>query len=183
MLIAELDIKNFRGIRRGRVRFGTFTVLIGANNSGKTTITEALALLFGRDRLVRTLTEHDFSGSVPEPQDRIEIVATIIGFTPNDPSRHHDWFRMGRAVAKWWDPQAGSIKPSQDSGADQLACQIAFAARFDRETLEVETVRYFCDDEAEDDPFSEDATISLLPITLIKELVFFSYPRAEPGTG
>jgi predicted ATP-dependent endonuclease of OLD family len=85
MLIAELDIKNFRGIRAGRVRFGTFTVLIGANNSGKTTITEALALLFGRDRLVRTLTEHDFSGSVPEPQDRIRIVATIIGFAPNDP--------------------------------------------------------------------------------------------------
>ena len=56
MLIAELDIKNFRGIRAGRVRFGTFTVIIGANNSGKTTITEALALLFGRDRLVRTLT-------------------------------------------------------------------------------------------------------------------------------
>jgi putative ATP-dependent endonuclease of the OLD family len=45
MLIAQLDITNFRGIREGRVRFGTFTVLIGANNCGKTTITEALALL------------------------------------------------------------------------------------------------------------------------------------------
>jgi putative ATP-dependent endonuclease of OLD family len=179
MLIAELDIKNFRGIRAGRVRFGTFTVIIGANNSGKTTITEALALLFGRDRLVRTLTEHDFSGSVPEPQDRIRIVATITGFTPNDPSRHHDWFRMGRAVAKWWDPQTATLKPAKDSDADQLACQISFAARFDRETLEVETARYFYDDASEDDPFSEDSTVTSLPITLIKELGFFLVPATR----
>ncbi|HXO96695.1 MAG TPA: hypothetical protein VN857_08935, partial [Chthoniobacterales bacterium] len=37
-------------------------------------------------------------------------------------------------------------------------CQISFAARFDRETLEVETARYFYDDASEDDPFSEDST-------------------------
>jgi putative ATP-dependent endonuclease of OLD family len=179
MLITELDIRNFRGIRAGKIRFGTFSVLIGANNSGKTTITEALALLFGRDRLVRTLTEHDFSGSVPEPQDRIKIVATITGFMPNDPSRHHDWFRMGRAVVKWWDSQTGTIRPSQTSEANQLACQIAFTARFDQETLEVETVRYFYDDEADDDPFSEETTVSPFPMALIKELGFFLVPASR----
>jgi predicted ATP-dependent endonuclease of OLD family len=156
MQITELEIRNFRGIRTGRVRFSTFTVLIGANNSGKTTITEALALLLGRDRLVRSLTEHDFFGSTPQPQDRIIIIATVTGFTSDNPERHHDWFRMGRAVAKWWDPAAGLLKPIKGSDADKLACQIAFAAQTARETLEVETARYFYDDANLDDPFNDE---------------------------
>jgi putative ATP-dependent endonuclease of the OLD family len=182
MLIAQLDITNFRGIREGRVRFETFTVLIGANNCGKTTITEALALLFGRDRLVRALTEHDFFGSMPQTQDRIQIVATITGFNPNDPSRYLDWFRMGRAIPKWWNPQTATLKPNQESDTDQLACQICFTARFDRETLEVETIRCFYDDECEEDPFSEDSAITPLPIPLVREMGFFLVPR-EPNLG
>src|SRR5262245_55704124 len=61
--IAKLEIKNFRGIREGVVRFSPHTVLVGPNNCGKTTVIEALALLFGRDRMIRQLTEHDFYGS------------------------------------------------------------------------------------------------------------------------
>ena len=70
MQIADLRIENFRGIRAGHVRFGPHTVFIGPNNCGKTTVIEALALLFGRDRMVRTLTEHDFFGGDPQPADR-----------------------------------------------------------------------------------------------------------------
>jgi hypothetical protein len=40
-------------------------MLRGGNNSGKSTVVEALTLLFGRDRLIRDLTEHDFYGSDP----------------------------------------------------------------------------------------------------------------------
>ena len=45
MKIVRLDIEGFRGIRSGRVHFGDFTVLIGANNCGKTTVVEAIAHL------------------------------------------------------------------------------------------------------------------------------------------
>ena len=72
MKVALLEIENFRGVRTGKVWFRDHTVLIGPNNSGKTTIVEALALVLGRDRLVRTLTEHDFFGSSPRPGDRIK---------------------------------------------------------------------------------------------------------------
>ena len=65
MRVALLSIENFRGIRSGKVQFRDHTVLVGPNNSGKTTIIEALALVLGRDRLVRDLTEHDFFGSNP----------------------------------------------------------------------------------------------------------------------
>jgi putative ATP-dependent endonuclease of OLD family len=80
MQIVDLSIENFRGIKSGRIRFGPHTVFVGPNNCGKTTIMEALALLFGRDRMVRSLTEHDFYGSNPQPIDRIRLLATIIDF-------------------------------------------------------------------------------------------------------
>jgi len=46
--IFSLDLKDFRGIRRiekGPIKLAKFNVLIGKNNSGKTSVLEALALL------------------------------------------------------------------------------------------------------------------------------------------
>ena len=57
MYIDSIEIKNFRGIKKGKIRFGKHSVIIGPNNCGKTTIIEALALLLGRDQMVRHLTE------------------------------------------------------------------------------------------------------------------------------
>lgn len=46
-MIKELFLKNFRGIKSGRLEdFAQVSILIGPNNSGKTTILEALYLLF-----------------------------------------------------------------------------------------------------------------------------------------
>jgi hypothetical protein len=178
MQIAELRIENFRGIREGRVRFGPHTVLIGPNNSGKTTVIEALALLFGRDRLVRTLTEHDFYGGNPQPPDRLRLIATISGFPTNDPNEHSDWFRNDRAVVKWLDPTTGDIHAARENAAWQLCCQIAFAARFDRPSLEVETARYFHDDDAANDIFADDIWTPV-PAALIREIGFFLVPASR----
>ena len=103
MQIEKLQIANFRGIREGTDQFAPHTVLVGSNNCGKTTVVEALALLFGRDRMIRQLTEHDFFGSNPQPADRIRLVATVIGFEEDEPAQHADWFRDDRAIglARW----------------------------------------------------------------------------------
>ena len=85
MRVVSLKIENFRGIRSGFVCFGKHPVLVGDNNTGKTTLIEALALVLGRDRLVRELTEHDFYGSCPQPANRIKVIATIAGFQADDP--------------------------------------------------------------------------------------------------
>ena len=47
MFVNSLNIKEFRGIKycKGRIKFSNFTVIIGRNNSGKSTILEALSLL------------------------------------------------------------------------------------------------------------------------------------------
>jgi len=176
MKIVRLDISGFRGVEEGKILLNDFTVLIGANNCGKTTVVESLALLLGRDRLVRSLTEHDFFGSNPAVADRIKIVATVSGFLHNDPEQNHDWFRVGRASEKWFDPVSGNLSPAPTEAATELACQIAFCARFDHHTLEPESIRYFYDDEQAADPFADDAAITLIPVSLIKELGLFLVP-------
>ncbi|MGR9281436.1 ATP-dependent nuclease [Rhizobium johnstonii] len=178
MQIAKLEIENFRGIRQGVVRFSPHTVLVGPNNCGKTTVIEALALLFGRDRMVRQLTEHDFHGSNPQPADRIRLVATVIGFQGDDPAQHMDWFREDRGIVKWWNPEDGTVMPARNNPAWQLACQVAFAARFDRPSLEVETIRYFHDDDAVGDVFADESATAF-SARLIRDIGFFLVPAAR----
>jgi putative ATP-dependent endonuclease of OLD family len=178
MQVAKLEISNFRGIQEGEICFRDHTVLVGPNNCGKTTVIEALALLFGRERMIRRLTEHDFHGSNPAPADRIKLVATITGFTDDNPGHHLDWFRDDRGVVKWFDPVTGNVHPNRDDTGWELACQVAFAARFDRSSLEVETLRFFYDDEAMGDVFVEENAI-LFPSRLVREMGFFLVPASR----
>lgn len=178
MQIAELKIENFRGIREGVIRFSPHTVLVGSNNCGKTTVIEALALLFGRDRMIRQLTEHDFHGSDPQPADRIRLIATVIGFEGDDPAQYMDWFRDDRGIVKWWNPVDGLVMPARTEPSWRLACQVAFAARFHRPSLEVETIRYFHDDDAMGDVFAEESA-TLFPARLIRDIGFFLVPASR----
>ena len=178
MPIADLRIENFRGIRTGHIRFGAHTVFIGPNNCGKTTVIEALALLFGRDRMVRSLTEHDFFEGDPQPADRIRLVATIIDFDGDEPADHTDWFRDDRGVIKWWNPATGAVSAMRDDPTWRLACQIGFSARFDRPSLEVETARYFHDDDAMADVFVDEVWTAV-PARLIRDIGFFLVPASR----
>jgi putative ATP-dependent endonuclease of OLD family len=62
MRVARLTIENFRGIKNAVILLPKHGVLIGDNNTGKTTILEALDLVLGPDRLNRQppIDEHDF---------------------------------------------------------------------------------------------------------------------------
>lgn len=62
MRIVHLKIENFRGIKQASLLLPKHGVLIGDNNTGKTTILEALDLVLGPDRLNRqpSIDEHDF---------------------------------------------------------------------------------------------------------------------------
>jgi putative ATP-dependent endonuclease of OLD family len=175
--LASLSIRGFRGIREADLSLNEHNLFIGANNCGKTTVIEALALLFGRDRMVRTLTEHDFYGGDPGPTDRIRLTATIVGFRDNDASRHTDWFGPDRAVPKWIHEVTGKLLSEPSSAKSQLACQIGFAARFDRPSLEVDTVRYFVDD-ADVDIFVDESYLAV-PSRLLRELGFFLIPASR----
>jgi hypothetical protein len=62
MRVARLTIKNYRGIKQAVILLPKHGVLIGDNNTGKTTVLEALDLVLGPDRLSRQppIDEHDF---------------------------------------------------------------------------------------------------------------------------
>jgi putative ATP-dependent endonuclease of OLD family len=172
MRVADLAIHNFRGVSEGYLRFNKHVVLVGSNNTGKTTVIEALTLLLGRDRLIRDLTEHDFFGSDPMPDDRIKLIATITGFEGDDPNQHSEWFRDGRAVPKWLDETTGTVNPLPTETATRLCCQLGVQAYFDRLSLTVEVVRYFHDHDREIDPFDGDSPVAV-PSRLIQQFGFF----------
>ena len=62
MRVSRITIANFRGISSATILLPNHAVLIGDNNTGKTTILEALDLALGPDRLNRMppVDEHDF---------------------------------------------------------------------------------------------------------------------------
>lgn len=172
MKIYKLEIENFRGIKQGKIIFGEHPVFIGANNTGKTTVIEALALLLGRGKLIRELSEHDFYGSNPQPADRIKLVVTITDFPGNDVDHNTHWFRDGRAIPKWLNKEDGNLYSTPGNENWTLCCQIAGQAFFDRESMSVDFIRYFHDHDEPIDPFDEDSPIPV-PGFLIRELGFF----------
>jgi putative ATP-dependent endonuclease of OLD family len=60
--ICRLNIENFRGVKSSTIHLPKHAVLLGDNNTGKTTIFEAIDLVLGPDRLGRVpcVDEHDF---------------------------------------------------------------------------------------------------------------------------
>lgn len=155
MRVSQIELRNFRGIQHGRITLPAHAVLLGANNSGKTTIVESLALLFGRDRMVRPVSDWDFHGGAPKPDSRFHIIATIIDFPTDDPKILPGWF-VGEHAARpvWWhaDTEAVSFEADPPDGA-LLAAQVALTGRYDDETCEFELARYFYDGEC--DPFTD----------------------------
>jgi len=82
MKLKTFQIENFRGITNLRVELDTTTVLIGENNSGKTTVLEALYTCMNRglSRRASPFSEYDFhlASADAEPADAPALVLTFI---------------------------------------------------------------------------------------------------------
>ena len=84
MRIVRVHIENFRGIKLADIHFEGTTVLLGDNNTGKSTVLEAIELAIGADRLARTqaIDEHDFYGgnyrAVENQPPKIIVVEVVI---------------------------------------------------------------------------------------------------------
>lgn len=171
MRICQLELKDFRGIQKGKVVLPKHTVLLGANNAGKSTIVEALALLFGRERMVSPISDWDFYNGSPQPDSRFYIIATVTDFVSNEPSEVPDWF-IGDNVALpiWWNNKTLTFSTTTDQpDGTILATQIAMAGRYDDETCEFETIKYFY--HGESDPFADGC--SLVSWRLLREVGLF----------
>src|ERR1700757_4790221 len=140
MRIAQIDFAGFRGLKTGRVIFPTHSVLLGANNVGKTALVEAIALVFGRERVNPQLSDWDFFGGWPQPNSRFTIICTVTDFATDNPRDFPNWFAAeSSAQPVWWHENTGTITCESDcpSGAT-LAAQVALCGRYDEEDCEFE---------------------------------------------
>ena len=79
MKIAELEIKNFRSVKAAKTPLTRLAVLVGRNGSGKSSILQAINILF---TLNSKITEEDFfNKNIDEP---IEIVAVFDDLTDEE---------------------------------------------------------------------------------------------------
>ncbi|WP_422155725.1 AAA family ATPase [Vreelandella titanicae] len=81
MRVSRIRIENFRGVKSAEVFLPSHGVLIGDNNTGKTTVLEALDLALGPDRLNRKppVDEHDFFKGVYIPVTVLEPAEGALG--------------------------------------------------------------------------------------------------------
>src|SRR3990172_13176498 len=102
MQICQLQIQNFRGIKTSHLIFPKHVVLIGDNNTGKSTVLEAIDLVLGPDRLNRTpvVDEHDFYLGKYQ-SDQGEVYKIIIEVTVTD--LNEDQKNKFRDYIEWWD--------------------------------------------------------------------------------
>ena len=84
MYLEQIDIVNFRGITRLSLKLDKTTVLIGENNSGKSSVLEALRICLtrGLTRRGRIFSEYDYhltgKDSHPTESDAIEITLHFV---------------------------------------------------------------------------------------------------------
>lgn len=170
MRVARIEIENFRGIRQAKLLFPKYGVLIGDNNTGKTTILEALDLVLGPDRLNRqpAIDEHDFfSGIYTQISDtppegagtesntppklgakvaeatalKIIIEATIADLTKEQKGKFGDYI-------EFWDSAADKFYDAPNpAGVDAVsiteALRVTFHGWYDKEEDDFEGATYF----------------------------------------
>ena len=118
MRVCQIELNGFRGIQSGKVTFPEHGVLFGANNAGKSSIIDALSLLFERDRMSRQLCDWDFFGGDPKPHARITIIGTLTGFAEegkDDPTNFPKWFNGNAARPVWWSPEQQMVSYDLDA--------------------------------------------------------------------
>ena len=146
MHVARVSIQNFRGISSATVRFTGTSILLGDNNSGKSTIFEALELALGPERLYRRppINEHDFYGGryLDEDGDPVPITieVTIAGLDDELESRF-------RSNIEYWDEASGEVletPPANSTGDEDMCLRVEFRGIYDAAEDEFQGQTSFC---------------------------------------
>ncbi len=176
MQVSRLTLKNCRGIKDAEINFDGHTLLIGANNVGKSTICEALELALGPDRQSQfpVVQEFDFYNAVyldekEEPIEiRIEVLLTDVTPTVEKTCRNY---------LERWDPAKRRIlangELNQVDDASLVWClRLLTIARYNKEDDEFEAATHYA--KAYDPEDEDDSRVS----RAIKRTFGFLYLRA-----
>ena len=154
MRLVNIKINNFRGIERCDLFLSDQAVLVGDNNSGKSTILEAIDLVLGPERLSRrpVIDEHDFFAGeyLDKENNPIDIVIEVILIGLSTEQQTH--FRNN---LEWWDtksesPLQGPPPEATDRDGVIPALRLGFRGYYDSEEDDFAGETYFLSPETED---------------------------------
>lgn len=172
MKIYSIAIENFRGIRSAKLVLPDHAVLIGDNNTGKSSVLEAIDLVLGPDRLNRRppVDEHDFyqgkylavaaegapEGAAPADAPKIIVEVTITGLSAEQQARFGDY-------VEWLKTSTGEFYAAPDpAGVDaadiSAALRVTFIGAYDLDEDDFDGATYFTRSFTESDtptPFSK----------------------------
>jgi putative ATP-dependent endonuclease of OLD family len=170
--IYSVAIENFRGLRATKLVLPDHAVLIGDNNTGKSSVLEAIDLALGPDRLSRRppVDEHDFyqgnylatpnaeaaEGEAPAEAPKITVEVTITNLSAEQQAR------FGGSV-EWLDTTSGVFYDSPNpAGVDaanvKAALRVTFIGAYDSDEDNFTGNTYFTRSLTEEDtptPFSK----------------------------
>ncbi|MFS2013441.1 ATP-dependent endonuclease [Azospirillum sp. CT11-132] len=153
MKIYSVEVENFRGIRSAKLVLPSHAVIIGDNNTGKSSLLEAIDLVLGPDRLNRRppIDEHDFyqgkylavpaEGATPTEAPKIIIKLTIIDLSIEQKARFGDyveWLKTGTGDF-YDDPNPNGV----DAADIAAALRVTFIGAYDSEEDDFEGATYF----------------------------------------
>jgi putative ATP-dependent endonuclease of the OLD family len=161
MRIVRLSIRNFRGIAEATLNIPKHAVLIGDNNSGKSSVIEAIDLVLGPDRINRpgAIDEHDFyAGRYLDVDDNpvpIEIEVVVVDLGPEQLHRF-------KGNVDFWDEATSSLIAGPPLAAIEgvtvkEALRVGFRGWYESEDDDFKTQTFFCSppqDSAEQPRFS-----------------------------
>lgn len=137
MKIARIKISNFRGIKSAELLLPGHVVLVGDNNTGKSSVLEAIDLVLGPERLRRSspIDEHDFyAGEYVGPDEAaIAIVVEVVVIGLADEQILH----FGNHI-EWWNTETETLlsePPPEETDKPEVihALRLGFEGKYDAE--------------------------------------------------
>lgn len=162
MRISRIRIKNFRGIASGELLLPENTILVGDNNTGKSTILEAIDLVLGPERISRhsPIDEHDFhagrylaTGDAPLA---IEVEVVVVDL--NDEQERHF-----RDHLEFWDNSSNTLltgPPVEETDRDHVipALRLGFSGKYDEEDDDFVASTFFLHPQSDAGEFAQFKT-------------------------
>ena len=154
MKLVNIKIENFRGIKHCDLNLPDQVVLVGDNNTGKSTILEAIDLVLGPDRLSKrpVIDEHDFFAGqyLDDDNNPISIVIEVIITGLEIEQLTH--FRNN---IEWWDTKKASLlegPPPESTDCEGVvpALRLGFNGSYDTDEDDFTGETFFLSPEAED---------------------------------
>lgn len=137
MKITRVKIENFRGIKSAELHLPNHVVLVGDNNTGKSTILEAIDLVLGPERLRRPfpINEHDFYAGEYITSEK-ELVLIKVEVVISDLSEEQ-LLHFGGHI-EWWNKETCDVltaPPAETTDAPNVdpALRLLFEGKYDEE--------------------------------------------------